>query len=323
MSQDGAARLAFATTSGSPHVWSVPADTNGGKVTGEIQRITSGVANHEYSNVSRNGSQAVYGADGDRNWDVYLKDLRTGAESRVTNTPENEYSPLFSAYGSKILYYVFRRDKEPAFSFYVADAQGGGVREVCSDCGGPLYDWSPDAKKVIYRKQEAGGASRIFLRDLDIGKDQILLQHSTYPLTVPHLSADARWIAFQAVTSPTERRIFIAPLRDWQPPSETEWVPVTDGHTPDRNPVWSPDGGLLYVISDRDGFRCFWAQRLDPATKRPKGPAFAVQHFHTARRSLATMDEIAAIGLSVASDKLVFSMQENVANIWLAKLEQR
>jgi serine/threonine protein kinase/Tol biopolymer transport system component len=323
MSQDGAARLAFATISGEPHVWSVAADTNLGKVTGEIQRITSGVANHEYSNVSRDGSKAVYGADSDRNWDVYLKDLRTGTESRVTFTPENEYSPLLSADGSKVLYYVFRRDREPAFSFYVTQSQGGAPREVCSDCGGPLYDWSPDTTKVIYRRQEKGGASQLFFRDLESGKDHILLHHPTYPLTVPHLSVDANWIAFQAVTSPTERRIFIAPMRDWHPPSEAEWVPITDGHTPDRNPVWSPDGGLLYLISDRDGFRCFWAQPLDPATKRPKGPAFAVQHFHTARRSLSTMDEIAAIGLSVASDKLVFSMQENAGNIWLATLEQR
>src|SRR5207247_2128637 len=204
-------------------------------------------------------------------------------------------------------YYVFRRDREPAFSFFVTGAQGGTPQEVCTDCGGPLYDWSPDTKKVIYRRQEKGGASRIFLRDLETGKDQILLQHATYPLTAPHLSPDARWISFQAVTSPTERRIFVAPVRDWHPPSEAEWVPITNGRTPDRNPLWSPDGNLLYLISDRDDFRCFWAQALDRATKKPEGSAFAVQHFHTARRSLVTMDEIAAIGLSFAKDKLVFS----------------
>ena len=322
MAHDGAGRLAFATTSGVPHVWSVPADPNRGKVAGELQRITSGVANHEYSNVSRDGSKAVYIADGDRNWDVYVKDLGVGTESRITYTPDNEYSPMFSADGSKILYYVFRRDREPAFSFFVTGAQGGTPQEVCTDCGGPLYDWSTDTKKVIYRRQEKGGASRIFLRDLETGKDQILLQHATYPLTAPHLSPDARWISFQAVTSPTERRIFVAPVRDWHPPSEAEWVPITNGRTPDRNPLWSPDGNLLYLISDRDGFRCFWAQALDRATKKPEGSAFAVQHFHTARRSLVTMDEIAAIGLSFAKDKLVFSMQENAGNIWLATLEQ-
>ena len=323
MTHDGTARLAVATTRSEPHVWFVPADPNRGQITGEIQRITSGVAHYGYSSVSRDGSKAVYIADGDRNWDVYVKDLGAGTESRITYTPDNEYSPLFSADGSKILYYVFRRDREPAFSFYVNRAQGGAPREVCTDCGGPLYDWSPDATKVIYRKQEKGGGSRIFLRDLESGNDLVLLQHPRYPLTAPHLSPDGSWIAFQAVASSTERRIFVAPVRDWQPPSEAQWVPITDGHTPDRNPLWSPDGNLLYLISDRDGFRCFWAQALDPTTKRPAGPAFGVQHFHTARRSLITMGEIATIGLSIARDKLVFSMEENAGNIWLATLEQR
>jgi serine/threonine protein kinase/Tol biopolymer transport system component len=323
MTENGTVRLAFTTTTSEPQVWSVPADSNLGRVTGEIQRITSGVVNHQYSNVSRDGSKAVYIADGDRNWDVYVRDLHAGTESRITYTPENEFSPLFSADGSKVLYYVFRRDREPAFSFYVTDLRRGSAREVCSDCGGPLYDWSPDEKKVVYRKQEKGGGSRVFLRDLESGNDQILLQHPTYPLTVPHLSADGRWISFQSVTSPTERRVFVAPVRDWRPTSEAEWVPITDGHTPDRNPVWSPEGNLLYLISDRDGFRCFWAQPLDPATKRPTGSAFAVQHFHTARRSLVTMGEVATIGLSIANDKLVFSMEENAGNIWLATLEQR
>lgn len=31
-------------------------------------------------------------------------------------------------------------------------------------------------------------------------------------------------------------------------------------------------------FSDLEGFRCIWAQRLDPATKQPEGPAFAVRH---------------------------------------------
>src|SRR5207249_263608 len=104
---------------------------------------------------------------------------------------------------------------------------------------------------------EKGGASRIFLRDLETGKDQILLQHATYPLTAPHLSPDARWISFQAVTSPTERRIFVAPVRDWHPPSEAEWVPITNGRTPDRNPAFSACScvkcGIHFDISPKHG----------------------------------------------------------------------
>jgi Tol biopolymer transport system component len=35
--------------------------------------------------------------------------------------------------------------------------------------------------------------------------------------------------------------------------------------------LWSPDGKLIYDISNRDGYPCIWAQRLDAATKRRVG----------------------------------------------------
>ena len=88
----------------------------------------------------------------------------------------------------------------------------------------------------------------------------------------------------------------------------------------DRYAFWSPDGKLLYFLSERDGFRCIWAQRLDPATKHPSGAAFPIRHFHTSRRSLATVGDPLYIGLSVAVDKLVFSMTERTGNIWMTEL---
>ena len=86
----------------------------------------------------------------------------------------------------------------------------------------------------------------------------------------------------------------------------------------DRYAEWSPDGNMLYFLSERDSFRCIWAQRLDPVTKRPTGDAFAVRHFHTSRRSLTTIGDPVNLGLSVAIDKLIFSMVERTGNIWMA-----
>jgi hypothetical protein len=124
---------------------------------------------------------------------------------------------------------------------------------------------------------------------------------------------------FQTVTSQTQRQIFVARLQNWTAAGENDWIPITDGSGLDRNSVWSPDGNLLYFLSERDGFRCFWAQRLEPASKRPLGPAFAVQHFHQARRSLMAFNEVVEIGLSVARDKIVFSMPEYTGNVWMAR----
>ena len=123
--------------------------------------------------------------------------------------------------------------------------------------------------------------------------------------------------AFRTSITPTIRRIFIAPYHGATLIPESQWLPITDGQDMDRYASWSPDGNLLYFISEREGFRCIWAQRLDPATKRPTAEPFPVQHFHTSRRSLMTIGNPIYMSLSVSVDKLVFSMVERTSNIWM------
>ena len=85
-------------------------------------------------------------------------------------------------------------------------------------------------------------------------------------------------------------------------------------------PWWSPDGGLLYLLSERDGFSCVWAQRLEPATKKLKGEPFAVLHFHEARRSLHGQPQV-GFGPAISRDRLTFALPESSGNIWLAEKE--
>jgi Tol biopolymer transport system component len=60
--------------------------------------------------------------------------------------------------------------------------------------------------------------------------------------------------------------------------------PLTSGEYRDDKPQLSPDGNTMYFTSNRDGFICVWALRLDPKTKRPLGAPFAIQHFHGSQR---------------------------------------
>ena len=99
---------------------------------------------------------------------------------------------------------------------------------------------------------------------------------------------------------------------------------VTDGKSADREPYWSPDGNLLDYLSDRDGFRCIWAQRLERITRLPVGPPVAVYHFHSARRSLANVSSATGlVGLSIAADQVVFAQGEAVGNIRMMDLSAR
>jgi hypothetical protein len=103
---------------------------------------------------------------------------------------------------------------------------------------------------------------------------------------------------------------------------ESEWIPVTDGSQKDFKSRWSPDGNLLYFVSHRDGFRCLWAQRLDPRTKRPLGAAFEVFPSHRARLSLMNVN-VTGLEFSVAHDKIIFNLGELGGNIWMANFDQQ
>ncbi len=320
---DGSARLALASATGATgnkDIWALPVRADEGSVTGELRRITATVVDNTYPSISRDGTKVVFASD--RNHDIFVKDLRTGTETALTATEVNEFSPFLSADGASVLFYAFRPDRKPSFSFWVAPARGGVPRQVCGDCEGPLYGWSGDARKVIYRDIPQGQPGRVRVRDLESGRDNVIVEHPKYFVTAPRLSVDERWITFQTVITQSQRRIFVAPLRDWRAPPESGWISITDGRTPDRMPAWAPGRDLLYFLSERDGFRCFWAQRLDPATKRPLGDPFVVQHFHYARRSFSP-DEFAGLHVSVGPSQIVFPMQQRTGNIWLAQIAAR
>lgn len=72
-------------------------------------------------------------------------------------------------------------------------------------------------------------------------------------------------------------------------------------------------------ISERDGYRCIVAQRLEPATKKLLGEMFYVHRVHGARRSMMHYAIPTLARFTVARDKIVFSLAEHTGNISLAE----
>ena len=78
----------------------------------------------------------------------------------------------------------------------------------------------------------------------------------------------------------------------------------------------APDGGVLYVLRESDGFRCLYGLRLDPRTGRDRGEPFLVAHIHNATlRSGST-----GLGSAVATGLFVADLYETRGNIWTAQL---
>lgn len=316
------ARIAFASLMQNENIWSLPVNPNTAKVSGELRRLTNSAASDIIPTVSADGKRIAFASNRTGALHAWVKDLDTGVETAVAATPGSEIPWLFTPDGSRVVYCPFDvAGALPVQGCFITPVMGGASRTFCKDCpSSGLQDWFGDDSRFLYKRGLPGG--RLILRDVDSGRERLFLEHPKYSVTAARFSPDYRWMSFQTVIeAASKRQIFVVPIRNGAAAAETEWIPITDGSGLDRNAVWSPDGNLLYFLSERDGFRCFWAQRLDARAKRPVGAPFAVYHFHQARRSLMPAQEVVRIGLSVTHDKLVFSMAETTGNIWLDRLE--
>ena len=163
----------------------------------------------------------------------------------------------------------------------------------------------------------------LFLLGVASGQQTEIVKNSNprYGVSRGRSSPDGRWISFHAIPGPEARRVYVVPFKGAVLQDEKAWIPITDGEGTERYADWSPDGNLLYFLSERDGFRCIRGQRLDPATKHLVGPPFDVYHFHHARQPIGTVDPI-VISPTVAREA-VFSMIETTGTIRMATLDRR
>ena len=287
--QDG--RIAFVTGSRNWDIWSLPLDANRAEVRGEPERIVSGLSTDVFPSISADGHKLVYTSYRTGNGDIWLRDLETNKDTPVTVGPGSEVRGVISPDGTKV---VFGRRERGKTNVYLTQLGRGTEQLLLEDIGSHM-DWTPDGKKILFYT-----TSPISWKTFDVETSQqqdLGLQHSQYPVHSVRFSPNQNWVSFklQAPASP----VFISRLIGGAAQDEGEWVSVGDalgagaGHT-----WWSPDGNTLYVLSDQDEFRCIWARALDPATKKPRGPLEAVQHFHGRLRTISGNPALFGYGLT-------------------------
>jgi eukaryotic-like serine/threonine-protein kinase len=311
-----ASQIAFATLRQDLNIWSLPIGPNSGRALGAARQVT-GSAFDAHTSVSADGRKLVFMSTRSGNPDVWMKDLMSGRETALTATPSHEEQPEITADGTRVCYWA-RQD--PHDVIYVMATTGGVPEKLCDDCGRP-WDWSPDGGKILYLIPEGRRQPGIALGLIDVATRQktVYLEHPVYTLARARFAPDGQWISFMAFEGAGRNRVVVAPFHSGSGPPEDQWITISEEKSVVQDkPRWSPDGNLLYYISDVDGFRCIWARRLDSATKRPIGRPVEVYHSHGARRSLLNAG-IVYMEISLAPDKLLFNLGETTGNIWLAE----
>ncbi len=94
---------------------------------------------------SRDGSQVVYAANQNGQWDLWVAPADGGAATKLTDTPEAEAHPAYSTDGSLIAYTV-TAGAEPGI--YLMPATGGNGRLIVEQ--GTRPSWSREGEAIAY-----------------------------------------------------------------------------------------------------------------------------------------------------------------------------
>jgi Tol biopolymer transport system component len=306
----GIVRLAFASVTGNSGIWNLPIEPNQGRATGALKGLTQETAADFQPALSKDGNKMAWVSARSGTQEIWIRDLRTGEDSALTASHSDKMRPRFSPDGAKVSFSSHEDNKWN--NIYIMPVVGGKADWVCQDCGLAM-DWSPDGKRIVGTRLGGQGAWVVDVASRR-KSDLFASDHWMLPWS---FSPDGGWLSFSDGRS---LRNYIAPV-DNVPVPESAWI-LTDTVAPAWGndgavQAWAPNGSLFYTVSDREGYACIWAQRLDPATKRSVGLPFAVFHSHSVQLSLVGSK------LDVAGGRMVFDMVERTGNIWMAEWKER
>ncbi|MBK5292416.1 MAG: serine/threonine-protein kinase [Acidobacteriia bacterium] len=300
--------LVFSSMTANTDIWGLPFSPDQPSGALQLRRITDNVAEDIRPSISADGRLITFNSNRSGNWDAWIRDLTSGKETQITSSPANEENPRISPDGTRISYRIVTNNQQTGF---VIPATGGLARQFVQGCN--LFPWAQDSRQMLCAVQG------LLLVDVDSGQKRRLLdQDAGGP--APRLSWDGEWVVYYQRQRGTlgRTRIVAAPVSATRTAGAKDEIGVTKGDFDDKLPEFSPNGKLIYFISNRDTFECLWAVRFDAAASKPVGDPFPVHHFHSARRSPGFVRG-GQRAISIARDKIVFTMQERTGNIWLSE----
>ncbi len=296
------------------HIWGIGVDDSGHAI-GSARQLTSELPGEIEPVISEDGRHLVFLSSKLTPPQVYGKDLASGRVRRLSqDTAWVKMAPAIGLGGSEVVYLDL---SSAATAIYSVPFAGGVPQKfsIAARTHSSPSDWGRDGKALLlmHDPESASGHFSVHAVNTATGQISPLIEDQAHDVFEAHFSPDARWVTFTVVANGNSR-VFAAPFR-WAPIPVSEWQPITGDTAWSDKPRFSNDGRSILFSSDRDGFRCIWAQRLSP-DMRPSGDPFAVFHSHGSRLSIGN-GPLSDQGMSVGKGLLVFDQTDLRGNIWL------
>lgn len=313
VTKDG--RVFYSATRDNINLWSAPLDAESGHITGPPHRFYASPGPTVRPSLSRDGRWLAFTSDRNGQRNVWLRNMETASETPVTANPYRFFTPtgVITPDGKWLAYTQYEHGKTVT---YLRPTESGGAATVlCDDCETPR-DWSSDGNALLYSRSSHNYS--IGMVERGTGMRTLLARSDRFPILSPRFGPHDRWIAFHAMETPEDRKVMALAIAGTSSAAERQWIPITSGGILDRGAQWSPEGHLIYFMSERDGHRSIYAQPLDESTRKPEGPPFVVYASESTRRSMLNVPRGFA-EMIVQPGRLVFTMGELSGNIYEAQ----
>ncbi len=298
-------RMVFGTTSPNMNLWSVRLDRSNGKASGPLEPVTSDPLGKFDINVSSDGSKVAWVSYDMQKAEIRVRDMATGREESFARTSNMlNMFPRLSPEGSRLAYFDLVDGKRMAY--------------IVKSSGSPEPVGEDSVIEAFFSKTGdilISTGNQLVRRDLTNDRSSLILDAEGHgELYDVALAPSDRRVAFTIAQSAGTAALYLAEIGD-QPASFEKWTKIDDDPNYLGSPTWSRDGRTLYYGSDRDGFLCIWAQKLD-VDGNPSGEPLAAYHNHVP----PDMKFHGACRVGAAPDRLYMILSDFKGDLWSLQL---
>jgi Tol biopolymer transport system component/tRNA A-37 threonylcarbamoyl transferase component Bud32 len=275
--------------------------------------ITSSVGNDTYTSLSANGSLLSFRRriSGFRN--VWLKDLRTGRESALTNSATEKLQPAISPDGTTV---AWSQTDGPAHSVFLTRVAGGQTIRLCQACG-DVQGWMPDGDRVITASGLDGTALTVSVKT---GRRETLLDSRDYLIDSIRCSPDGQRLVFVG-RSGKQAAIYMFAASPLNHATRPDFVRLTDPGSWSDAPAWSTDGQAIFFRSERDGHYCIWSVAVPKLSERSLPVPRIVHHFHSYQAHLDAFPR-SGFAISAWDQRLYLTGADMRGTVWMTRIQE-
>ena len=124
-----------------------------------VENLTKNLFEDGILTWSPDGKKLAFHSKRRLNWDIYIIDITTREEQRLTHQPLMDTYPAWSPDGKRIVYSSMRQGKDQAaLDLYLMDAVDGGNKHALTDTptDEAVPAWSPDGSLIAFQSERDG-----------------------------------------------------------------------------------------------------------------------------------------------------------------------